>query len=568
MPCLADPPYDVVLFLTDDMRADQLVALDETLARLGPTAVQFSRAYVTTPLCCPDRSGFLSGGFLPQATGVLYNDPPQGGATVFPDAGSLPTRIQAAGMPTALFGKYLNHYEQLGDYVPPGWTAWASYDHDAPWEGFDYVVGASTPTEPGTTSVAHYDGYVTSWHGEMARAFLAEHGGAGSLVYVSLRAPHDPRIPAVADRGAYDGYTFRGGAFNEPDVSDKPAWIQETPPFDDAWITRHDAQNADSYETLLSVDREIVATVDAVEAAGRLDRTVFLFTSDNGMQWGEHRLYGKGLPYEESVRVPLIVSHPDLAAREEAGLVAANLDLAATVQQLLGLPIQSQGESLVPVLCGEAAPTRDAIGIESWVGGDRPWAGVVTDRWKFIATGATEAELYDLTADPAEEESLHADPAVADVLADLDARTAATRGLAILEPTLPPARVGVAYDEAIPVAGGTPPLRFTVTAGHLPRGLALTEDGRVVGLPAVEASVEVEVTVEDASVSPYSGAPQRHVANVSLTVGPAPEGKGAGCGCAQGGGGAAGVIGLVVAALSRRRQRVIHHNMPGSSIPE
>ena len=57
--------------------------------------------------------------------------------------------------------------------------------------------------------------------------------------------------------------------------------------------------------SLQAVDRAVQAVVDAVEAAGRMKDTYFVFTSDNGFLLGEHRLFGKVWPYEESIRVPL-----------------------------------------------------------------------------------------------------------------------------------------------------------------------------------------------------------------------------------------------------------------------
>ena len=107
MPCLADTGLSVLVFLLDDMRLDQLPVLEATNARLADHAVVFDQAYVTIPMCCPERASFLSGGFLPQHTGVLTNEAPRGGFTVFPDADTLATHLQAAGYATALSGKYL-----------------------------------------------------------------------------------------------------------------------------------------------------------------------------------------------------------------------------------------------------------------------------------------------------------------------------------------------------------------------------------------------------------------------------------------------------------------------------
>lgn len=548
--CLADPPYDVVVMLMDDMRFDQAQYFADTRARLAPNLVDFERAYVTTPLCCPERASFLSGGYWPQQTGVLQNDEPQGGATAFPDAGTMPVRMREAGIPTALLGKYLNHYELLDTYVPPGWTVWASFWHDAPWNDFDYQLGASGVNDSGESVTEHWDGYVTDWQVALATEFLDQHAGAGSFLYLSFRAPHDPHTPAAGDRDAFDGYTYRGRAWNEADLSDKPKWIREMPEIGPDSADLSDREAEGSNESLLAVDRAMVDLVEAVEAAGRLDRTVFVMTSDNGLLWGEHRLFEKGLPYEESIRVPLWVAHPDLAGRVDTGLVATNLDLAATVQELVGLPVQSEGRSLLPVLCGEVDTVRDDVRIETWTGGDRPWGGFVLPEWSFIQTGADEYELYNLVSDPYQEESLHGDPTYAELLEELSARLAVERGLVVLEKTLPDAAVGEAYDKAVPVAGGTPPYTWSIGDGRLPDGLALTDDGRIAGTPTDEDEEMLTIVVEDASVSPFTGLPQRHEARVRIKVGPGEATARRECGCATGvdarSGGLAAFLALLV----------------------
>ena len=81
-PCLPAAPLSVLLVLMDDMRADQLSVLTETLSRVSDHAQVYERAYVTTPMCCPDRASLLSGGYAAPQHGVLSNS----GATAAPTA--------------------------------------------------------------------------------------------------------------------------------------------------------------------------------------------------------------------------------------------------------------------------------------------------------------------------------------------------------------------------------------------------------------------------------------------------------------------------------------------------
>ena len=77
--------------------------------------------------------------------------------------------------------------------------------------------------------------------------------------------------------------------------------------------------------------------------------TVFVFLSDNGVEWGDHRLEFKGYPYERSIRVPFIIAGPGIEHGVNRSL-ASNLDIAPTIMDLTGVtpPGPFDGTSLVP----------------------------------------------------------------------------------------------------------------------------------------------------------------------------------------------------------------------------
>ena len=541
MACLDAPPYDIVLFVLDDMRADQLPALEQTLARLDPTSVAFDRAYVTTPMCCPERASFLSGGWLPQSTGVITNTAPLGGATAFYDGDTLATRLQAQGYTTALVGKYLNQYIKLGDYVPPGWTFWgATYGADG-WEDFNTMGGSSTPEAPAVGELTARSGYLTDWEGEEALRIWQQSAEAPLFLYLSFDAPHDPHTPAPQDLSAFPDFLFRGGAYEEEDLSDKPEWLQRIPKMSLAEEAARDRHNRQRQQTLLAADRAMAALIDAVMASPRAERTVFVLTSDNGLMWREHRLTEKGVAYEEAVRVPLLISAPELASGHRAGLVAMNLDLAATVQALAGLDAYGEGLSLLPSLCQGQEPPRDALLLQAWNAPGGSWAAVVTATDKLILGENGGVELYDLVNDPYEMSSLHADEDQADRLEELRDRLAEGRGLAITVTTLPEARVGQPYAEALSAEGGEAPLVWSLI-GDPPPGLFLDSAGTLRGTPTAPGRYTLEVRVNDSGRSPVYGGPQRFRTELILVV------REGGCGA-----GRASILGLLL-GLGRRRR--------------
>jgi N-acetylglucosamine-6-sulfatase len=539
MPCLPAAPLDVVVFLLDDARFDQVEVFTETNARLAPSAVTFSRAYVTTPMCCPERASFLSGGYYAHQVGVLTNGQPNGGATRFDDTRTLAVRLREAGYATALIGKYLNDYELLEGRVPPGWSDWGVNVDGQGWTDFDVYSGSSGPSAAGVAEVTHYDGYVTDWQEERARAFLSANADTPRFLYLSFRAPHHPHTPARQDTDQFLDFQYRDRAWQEEDLSDKPAWIRALPTMTDAELATADTNNRERLQSLLAVDRAMAAVHDAVVDAGDADRTVFVLTSDNGTMFGEHRLVDKGVGYEEAVRIPLVVSHPTLSPRHVRDLVAMNLDLAATVQALAGLPIEGLGQSLAPALCGESTTPRDHVLLQAWPSDTPAWSGLVTLTHTYLESDAGDQELYDLAADPFQERSLHADPGSADTIAALAEALAAERGLTITTSTVPPGVVGEPYTQSLRHWGGVAPVTWSVRSGSLPDGLSLSHDGVLSGIPTAPGVNAIEVELVDAGVSPYDGAPQGLTRGLDLEVrdpaqdpGELPGGDtGGGCGC-------------------------------------
>jgi arylsulfatase A-like enzyme len=132
-----------------------------------------------------------------------------------------------------------------------------------------------------------------------------------------------------------------------------------------------------------------------------------MFTSDNGLLWGEHRWARKEVPYEEAIRVPLLIRADGLTSAEgrtDAHLVA-NIDLAPTIAAAAGLPLpDADGRSLLPLLEGRTEGWRQALLIEH-LRGTNPiptYCAIRTSRYLFVSYDTGERELYDLADDPFE----------------------------------------------------------------------------------------------------------------------------------------------------------------------
>jgi arylsulfatase A-like enzyme len=328
---------------------------------------------------------------------------PFGGFPAFHDGETIATVLQSAGYRTGLFGKYLAGYHS--SYVPPGWDRWfATYGH-----GGYYQYHA---TDDGV--VVDYGNkradYGTKVLADVTTQFIETSDVEEPLfAYVAPHAPHKPATPAPGDGHAFSALkAWRPPSYNEPDVSDKPRWLRSMPRLSDDDRAAIDAFRVDQYRSLLGVDRLVRRIVTALKDSGRLSTTLLVFTSDNGMLWGEHRLDGKGAPYEESIRVPILVRYDPLVAMPGATdhHLVLNLDLAPTFAELAGVELPNlEGRSLLSLLEGSGSGWRSHFLVEHL--GDLPhgvptFCAVRERRWVFVRYDSGRSEIYNLTHDPFE----------------------------------------------------------------------------------------------------------------------------------------------------------------------
>jgi arylsulfatase A-like enzyme len=188
---------------------------------------------------------------------------------------------------------------------------------------------------------------------------------------------------------------------------------------------------------LQPVDHAVGRIVDALAQTGRLNNTMIVFTSDNGFMWGEHRWIDKLAPYEESIRVPLVVRFdPITSTPKTSDKLALNIDLAPTFAQVAGVAARhTDGQSLLPVLEFPGAPWRQDFLVEhldkrtsitsSNAMIDVPtYCEVRTTQYAYVQYVTHEEELYDLSADPYELRNLAQDPTYHNQLLSLRARLA------------------------------------------------------------------------------------------------------------------------------------------------
>jgi arylsulfatase A-like enzyme len=412
---------NLVLIVADDLdlnlgTLEYMPNLQQLLVQKGLT---FSDFFVTNSLCAPSRATLLRGQYT-HSHDVGWNESPAGGFETFlrmgHEASTLATWLQGAGYRTMLLGKYLNGYPLSGSrtHRPPGWSEFVSPVDGEPYTGFNYRMNENGRL---VSYGQRSQDYLTDVLARKAEDLLRRSGGTPFFLYLTPYAPHHPATPAPRHDRLFAGAQVpRTPSFNEADVSDKPA---PRSPLAGTEIDDIDSLYRSRLRSMQAVDETIARVVRVLEDSGRLGDTYIFFTSDNGFHMGQHRLRPqKATPYEEDVRVPLIVRGPGVPAGETlSGYLAGNVDLAPTLAELAEVetPHFVDGRSLAPLLRGDRpAPEtwRQAFLLEQYSdegliapsprSAQPVFVGIRTLRYKYVEYWTGVREIYDLASDPYE----------------------------------------------------------------------------------------------------------------------------------------------------------------------
>ena len=450
LPAAAWGRPNVVVIETDDQTVADLDSMPLTRTLIGDAGVTFDRSIVSLSQCCPSRATFLTGRYA-HNHGVLTTHPPFGGYARLDASETLAVWLRRAGYRTALVGKFLNGYGNADPYeVPPGWDEWHALLGRSTYRYYDYTVNHDGALRTYGNAPADYQTDVLTGLAEdvvrrraAARApfflwttYVAPHTGRPFDLLDPLRARST--VPAPRHREQFTGVPMPWDpAFDEADVSDKPAAISRRPLLRQWQIAALGETWQQRRESLLAVDEGVQRIVRALRDAGELDDTLLIFTSDNGFMTGEHRARsGKILPYEPSIRVPLLLRGPGVPAGAVRSQLVWNGDLAPTILDATGAraPWEPDGRSLLPFARDGTLRSRRAVLIEAPPrGGRRPFmrfTGLRTPRYTYVENASGRRELYDLRRDPAELQNLAGTPAAAALQAKLAARLRTLRDCA------------------------------------------------------------------------------------------------------------------------------------------
>lgn len=476
----AEAKPNVIVIMTDDQAMNTMHAMPKTQRLIGDEGATFHQAAATFPLCCPSRATLYTGQYA-HNHGVLDNALPLGGLPKLTRTQLVQKWMQKAGYATVHIGKYLNLYADGGHPKPePFWDEWyGTWGWHTMWGFRLNENGVDTPRFGGITG-GKPEEYQTDVYRDRAVSVIKRLAPQDKpfLLDLQFSAPHAegledlpgytlPNPPLIRAAPRHEGLFAdtplpRPPSFNEADISDKVAGVARKKKLTWKEIVALERGYRDRLRSLAAVDEAVEAIVAALDEAGELDETLIIFTSDNGVFTGEHRISGgKIRGYDPAVRVPLLMRGPGVAKGQNVRIPVGNHDVPATIMSVAGAVPGGgdllDGTSLVPLAKTGTRSNRPIV-IENGVaqpdgsilgplGYGPNYQGLRTTRYHYLAYEDGQRELFDLQLDPHQLQNVAGTAPYAVIeqvlAADLQTRRAC-RGQACTAPVkhLPPGPIG------------------------------------------------------------------------------------------------------------------------------
>ncbi len=387
--------------------------------RIGREGALFTNGFVAMSLCAPSRACFLTG-LYPHKNGIIGNQTKWN-----QEMQTLPTVLHANGYRTAHIGKF--HMDGDGR-VQPGYDYWAAQVGQG-----QYV----NPRKNVNGKMTDLQGYDTNIVTDQAIEFMRANRSQPFCTWIGYKACHGPFTPAPGHENDFANLPFQPPASFFVDDEGKPTRVRNKSQNPDqpgaramkkgkkaqkkaqagaapdsiaAWSERE----RNYYRCLMGADDNFGRLFAFLEQEKLMDDTIIFFSGDNGFFHGEHGLHGKMEPYEEALRVPMMVRYPRLIpAGQQCDAFVSNVDMAPSILDLCGVkaPKPMQGQSWRPLVTGQkSAPRRDSF-VYTMHGGDAAHPtlkALRTDRYKLVLNlnPKDKTELYDLQNDPREMKNL------------------------------------------------------------------------------------------------------------------------------------------------------------------
>jgi len=418
-----------LLFIwTDEQRADTMAVYGNkkicvpNFNKLAAESIVFKNAYVTQPVCTPNRAAVMTG-LWPHNSGLVTNNIP-----LLKEIRCLNELIDDSDYRTAYMGKW-----HLGDeiFAQHGFEEWVSMedgyssyyakgrDRAARSSYHHYLLGLGH--KPAKKGGKFSRGYAAALPLEQCKPkflersacdFLRRHRNEPFMLYINFLEPHMPFTGPLDDMYDPDEIDLPPN-FNDPLEENEPAKYRKKV----RDCARKYGTTEKDFRELVArywglnsqVDLSVGAILDRLQQLGLADDTIVVYTSDHGDMMGSHHLVEKGLMYEESARIPWLMRVPAMGLRQRViAQPVSQIDLAPTLLELMGRPEAAAdlpGQSLVPLVKGGKV-AEDHVFIE-WNTTPRVRTVVSPDRWKLCLSKEDKCQLFNLSDDPYETTNLY-----------------------------------------------------------------------------------------------------------------------------------------------------------------
>ena len=455
---------NILYIMSDDHAANAISCYGSRLAEVAPTpnldrianeGMRLDNCFCTNSICTPSRATILTGQYG-HVTGVrtLADE-------LDPERQNVAKLLRAAGYETAVIGKWhlkkepsgFDHYHVLpgqGKYHNP-----VMKEKGGQWQD-------------GNEGGEQIDGYVTDVITDLSLDWLRSRDrGKPFCLMCHHKAPHDHWEYDEKHAHLFDGVRFPEPASLWEDKSHRSVGSRDfgstiydlatvrfqrdnypTGKLDLTGLSRDEIKRVayqkymnDYLRCIASIDDNVGRMLDYLDQEGLTEKTIVIYTSDQGQFLGEHDYYDKRWIFEEALRMPFLVRYPkEIEPGSVNNDIVINNDFAPTFLDYAGQPTPSdmQGRSFRSILAGDTpSDWRKSMYYRYWMhrsSHDNPaHYGIRTERYKLIffyglpldaARAMPERtppgiELYDLDNDPQELRNVYDDPAYADVAKEL-----------------------------------------------------------------------------------------------------------------------------------------------------
>lgn len=407
---------NIVYILTDQWRGSALGYAGNpdvktpNLDAFAKESVNFANAVSVTPVCTPHRAALLTGKF-PTTTGMFLND-----LYMPAEEETMAEILKAEGYNTAYWGKWHLDGHGRSTYIPKerrqGFDYWKALECSHNYTKMPYY-------DNDNLELKYWDEYSPFAIVKDANKYITEHANDETpfLAFIALATPHYPH--GSAPKKYKDMYPPESLTIN-PNV-----------PKEQEERSRKELQGYYAHAT--ATDEAIGSVLDKIKALGLSDNTIIVFSADHGEMMGAHgvKAFTKQLAWDESVRVPFLISYPSIG-KNKGTVVNAPITTPDILPSLLGLtdikiPEDVEGEDLSQLIKNPNPKTdRAALVMNIAPFGanykDAPYRGIKTKQYTYARTPEGPSMLFDNINDPYQMNNLLDEVEFADLQKDLDAK--------------------------------------------------------------------------------------------------------------------------------------------------